>query len=63
MTALAAVDRNHLEHVPFRHLGKPSMGNLFFWLGVGAAQKGAGSKPMDLGIGPCRLLSVLWLHG
>ena len=47
MTALAAVDRNHLEHVPFRHLGKPSMGNLFFWLGVGAAQKGAGSKPIE----------------
>jgi hypothetical protein len=23
------------------------MGNLFFWLGVGAAQKGAGSKPME----------------
>ena len=47
MTALAAVDRNHLEHVPFRHLGKPSMGNVFFWLGVGAAQKGAGSKPIE----------------
>ena len=47
MTTLAAVDRNHLEHVPFRHLGKPSMGNLFFWLGVGAVQKGAGSKPIE----------------
>jgi len=23
------------------------MGNLFFWLGVGAAQKGAGSKPIE----------------
>ena len=22
------------------------MGNLFFWLGIGAAQKGAGSKPL-----------------
>ena len=24
-----------------------SMGNLLFWLGLGAAQKGAGSKPLD----------------
>ena len=23
------------------------MGNLFFWLGIGAAQKGAGSKPIE----------------
>jgi hypothetical protein len=23
------------------------MGNLLFWLGIGAAQKGAGSKPMQ----------------
>jgi hypothetical protein len=23
------------------------MGNLLFWLGIGAAQKGAGSKPTD----------------
>jgi hypothetical protein len=23
------------------------MGNLLFWLGIGAAQKGAGSKPME----------------
>ena len=23
------------------------MGNLLFWLGIGAAQKGAGSKPLD----------------
>jgi hypothetical protein len=23
------------------------MGNLLFWLGIGVAQKGAGSKPMD----------------
>jgi hypothetical protein len=23
------------------------MGNLLFWLGVGAAQKGAGSNPID----------------
>ena len=23
------------------------MGNLLFWLGIGAAQKGAGSKPFD----------------
>jgi ATP/ADP translocase len=23
-----------------------SMGNLLFWLGIGAAQKGAGSKPI-----------------
>jgi membrane associated rhomboid family serine protease len=23
------------------------MGNLFFWLGIGAAQKGAGSKPVE----------------
>ena len=23
------------------------MGNLLFWLGIGAAQKGAGSKPMN----------------
>ena len=23
------------------------MGNLFFWLGVGAVQKGAGSKPIE----------------
>ena len=26
------------------------MGNLFFWLGVGAARKGAASKPIELGI-------------
>ena len=25
------------------------MGNLFFWLGIGAAQKGAGSTPIDCG--------------
>jgi hypothetical protein len=24
-----------------------AMGNLLFWLGIGAAQKGAGSKPTD----------------
>jgi hypothetical protein len=24
-----------------------AMGNLLFWLGIGAAQKGAGSKPME----------------
>jgi hypothetical protein len=24
-----------------------SMGNLLFWLGIGAAQKGAGSKPIE----------------
>jgi len=24
-----------------------SMGNLLFWLGIGAAQKGAGSKALD----------------
>jgi hypothetical protein len=24
-----------------------TMGNLLFWLGIGAAQKGAGSKPME----------------
>jgi hypothetical protein len=23
------------------------MGNLLFWLGIGAAQKGAGSKPIE----------------
>ena len=23
------------------------MSNLFFWLGIGAAQKGAGSKPIE----------------
>ena len=23
------------------------MGNLLFWLGIGAAQKGAGSKPLE----------------
>jgi hypothetical protein len=23
------------------------MGNLLFWLGIGAAQKGAGSKPFE----------------
>jgi hypothetical protein len=24
-----------------------TMGNLLFWLGIGAAQKGGGSKPME----------------
>ncbi len=24
-----------------------SMGNLLFWLGIGAAQKGSGSKPIE----------------
>jgi hypothetical protein len=47
VTALAAVDRNHLEPVLFRHLWEPSMSNLPFWLGIGAAQKGAGSKPLE----------------
>jgi hypothetical protein len=28
-------------------LGSQAMGNLLFWLGIGAAQKGAGSKPME----------------
>jgi len=32
----------------FRHLGgSQAMGNLLFWLGIGAAQKGAGSKPIE----------------
>jgi hypothetical protein len=25
------------------------MGNLLFWLGIGAAQKGAGAKPIERG--------------
>ena len=45
-----AIDSSHREHVPFRHmgigLGARAMGNLLFWLGIGAAQKGAGSKPI-----------------
>jgi hypothetical protein len=56
-----AVDRSHREHVPFRHLGiglGASDGNLLFWLGIGAAQKGAGSKPLSVGIGLPRSLSV-----
>jgi hypothetical protein len=48
---LAAVDRSHREHVPFRHLGiglgARRMSNLLFWLGIGAAQKGAGSKTLE----------------
>ena len=27
-------------------MGARAMGNLLFWLGIGAAQKGAGSKPI-----------------
>ena len=26
---------------------RETMGNLSFWLGIGAAQKGAGSKPIE----------------
>jgi hypothetical protein len=28
-------------------LGSQAMGNLLFWLGIGAAQKGTRSKPME----------------
>jgi hypothetical protein len=28
-------------------MAPPAMSNLLFWLGIGAAQKGAGSKPAE----------------
>jgi hypothetical protein len=28
-------------------MAPPTMSNLLFWLGIGAAQKGAGSKPAE----------------
>jgi hypothetical protein len=28
-------------------MAPPAMSNLLFWLGIGAAQKGAGSKPTE----------------
>jgi len=33
------------------------MDKLLFWLGIGAAQKGAGSKPLDVAVGT--LLALL----
>jgi hypothetical protein len=42
-----AVDKSHREHVPFIGLGARAMDNFLFWLGIGAAQKGAGSKPIE----------------
>jgi hypothetical protein len=32
---------------PSQNYLRGSMGNLLFWLGIGAAQKGAGSKPIE----------------
>jgi hypothetical protein len=37
------------------------MGNLLFWLGIGAAQKDAGSKTLNRRNGPSRSPSVLCL--
>jgi hypothetical protein len=35
------------------------MGNLLFWLGIGAAQKGAGSKPSSGGIGSAHTINAI----
>ena len=44
---LAAVDEAIGSTYPGDWLGSQAMGNLLFWLGIGAAQKGAGSKPIE----------------
>jgi hypothetical protein len=50
VTALAAVDGSHRD--PYRSATwelawELAMSNLPFWLGIGAAQKGAGAKPLE----------------